>query len=49
MSSEMCPECLSRRMSDNDRKVYGCCSDCARYLERAWAYLDREYDKRRPD
>lgn len=49
MSSEMCPECLSNKMSENDRKVFGCCSECSRYLERSWAHLDREYDRRRPD
>jgi|688.fasta_scaffold155489_6 hypothetical protein len=37
----MCPECLANAMSDEQRKHFGCCEDCSRYLYRSWAILDR--------
>lgn len=42
-----CPDCNERPMSDNDRRTYGVCGDCAKQLLRTWSHLDREYDRTR--
>lgn len=41
MTNAMCPECLASPMSDEQARAVGCCSECARYLYRAWSVLDR--------